>query len=776
MKLLNESGLGLAWAVAKVKPPSIHATWVVKGTFDLVPGGVACLAAEPLLPTGDTPYPDGPDDSCFYPSDFALFKPCADIMLVGCGYAPNAKPTTVLPVHVAVGRFRKSLVIVGDRTTGAGAINAGGIQSQPFTRMPIDYTRAFGGAGYKFNPTGRGRVDELNENGKKIRRLPNVEQPDRLVVDLGGNYNPAGFGPIPLTWSQRMSKAGSYGGDWAKKKWPWFPDDFDWRFFNAAPADQQLPGYLTGDEEIACDNLHRTHAHFVCGLPRLRPRLFLRDAVGSGLRVREVALSLDTLWLDMEAEKLVLVWRGLAEIQHKKLKDILDVLLEKEQLDEPPKPLAYYEARFDALPPAIVDLKDDEDEPKTPWPMDALRKELDALAAKMKKDVAELEQDLVARMTVVATTMKAEGADPALLQTAPQSATNAFAAYTASMATLLAAHPELKGKVPALPPLPPEEEMEEAPEPAADEAAWTRESCASHARGGGVFHAEDLRGLDLSGLDLAGVDFTQSYLGDAKLVGTTLARANLAGVDLSSADLSGADLTDAKLDRANLSGAILTKARALRASLVGCEAVGTRFDNADLTGLVGVKALFAEADFSHAILRDADLSGADMSSSLLCHADLTGATLVAASIGRAKGESVCMAGAKLEGIFAGDGADLRKAMFAGARAAGSVWEAAVLDDADFTRAELRGALFESASLARANFFRADLRSARFDEAQARGALFVQANLFRASFEAADITAADLTASNLYGVEFLEVSDDGARYDGAYLKGTKKANR
>ncbi len=37
-------------------------------------------------------------------------------------------------------------------------------------------------------------------------------------------------------WTQRYSKIGNYKGNYLKERWPWFPKDFDWGYFNAAPA------------------------------------------------------------------------------------------------------------------------------------------------------------------------------------------------------------------------------------------------------------------------------------------------------------------------------------------------------------------------------------------------------------------------------------------------------------------------------------------------------------------------------------------------------------
>ena len=91
----------------------------------------------------------------------------------------------------------------------------------------------YGGTGYKKNPIGKGR--DKDESG--VTWWPNVVDPNL------GDREPAGFGPINRAWSQRADKLGSYGGDYMEKRWPWFPEDFDWGYFNAAPEDRRIVAF-----------------------------------------------------------------------------------------------------------------------------------------------------------------------------------------------------------------------------------------------------------------------------------------------------------------------------------------------------------------------------------------------------------------------------------------------------------------------------------------------------------------------------------------------------
>ena len=59
---------------------------------------------------------------------------------------------------------------------------------------------------------------------------------------------PIGFGPIAQHWQARVSLAGTYDEAWEKSRRPLPPADFSPAFFNVAPADQQLDGYVPGEE------------------------------------------------------------------------------------------------------------------------------------------------------------------------------------------------------------------------------------------------------------------------------------------------------------------------------------------------------------------------------------------------------------------------------------------------------------------------------------------------------------------------------------------------
>ncbi|MHC5039563.1 MAG: DUF2169 family type VI secretion system accessory protein, partial [Planctomycetota bacterium] len=328
-----ESLFTYGWFPGRVPPHALSATLVLKATLDLVPGGTARPADE-LLHLNDEIFEDEDEEkSLRYPGDFALFKPCADVSLVGSCYAPGGKAATVLQVAFEVGSWKKSLAVIGNRTWGL----AGMSQPEPFTKQPLRWEYSYGGEGYKMNPIGRGFEGRL---------LPNLEDPHRLMKSKKAPARPAGFAPIPRLWPRRWRNLGTYDGKWLREDWPWLPKDFDWQHFNAVGEDQQVKPFLRGDETIRVTHCHPDHPVYECRLPGWRPRWLVRRETEAGEAYSEARIHLDTLWVDMDAEQAVLVWRAVHPVSDRKLKDVTGHYIACERIGDDPAPKAEHELRF----------------------------------------------------------------------------------------------------------------------------------------------------------------------------------------------------------------------------------------------------------------------------------------------------------------------------------------------------------------------------------------------------------------------------------------------
>jgi uncharacterized protein YjbI with pentapeptide repeats len=776
MRITIDDGLGIGWTLHAFKATGLSACFVVKGTYQFQNGGAPIAAEEPDELLGDKHTDDDICKSLVYPSDFAPFKPRADVLVLGTGHAPSKKPIARFPVRVKVGPVDKTLMVIGQRTWQRGLLSRSNVtEAQPVVTVPITYENAFGGPKSKKNPVGRGIESD---------ELPTIEDPGRLITSPRDNIDPAGFAPIAAGWESRTKLVGSFDKRWLKERWPWFPANFDFGYFNGAPRDQQVEGYLNGDEELLFENLHAEYSLYRSRLPGHRARCFLFEESAHGDRAfREVPLRLDTVWLDLNVEKMILAWRGHVPVRSIKLKEVEQVLAWTEPLTEPPRPAAYcpvFLAEKRRAEAVALGEETPEEAAAAAAQEAQSAKELEQDFAQFDKDLAASEKEMVEMAAAADASWAAEkaaliasGINPALLEPNPNQSPSQ--AIRAALQDLKSSNTEQAADL--------QKELSEVEQVEAQGAAMEKEFEADFppertrddvlaAIGRRESLAEwNLREMDLSGQDLSGLDLHGALLGEAVLQGANLQKANLTDADLSQANLSGVNLTHAILDGADLDGAILAGAKLTGVSLRGTTLSGLNLVGADLSGCTGKGADFSKTDLTGARFAGAQLPAADFSNAKLAGADFRNAAIPRADMDGVQAVGIILEETDLTGASASEGADLTKANCKRAQAAGAVFGGAALNKADFTRARLGRAQFSDGSLEGAVFDRADLTSASFDGAVLRKARLTNANLIRASFDQADLTEADLTGSNLYEAGFWQAVLDKTNLRNANVKGT-----
>lgn len=312
------------WQIENRTPFAAERTWVrgrdgaeiwlvaVKCTFDILPDGSTEVSSvqPPVLRMAEH-YGEPGKSSLRHEADLVLTKRTTDVLCVGHAYAPGGRPVTELDVGFRVGLVQKVLHVVGDRSWGAMGASA----PLPFVQMPLIYERAFGGADMQSpdrerdwewrNPVGTGfAVSRGNAIGLK---LPNIEYPGEPVRSWDDRPPPAGFGPVGSHWQPRASWAGTYGDHWMKTRQPLLPDDFDDRFFQCAPVDQQAPEFLRGGEPVVLYRL-TPGGDLRFSLPRVYLGFDTRFYDGS----REIhkARKLHSVILDPDSPRVSLVWHS----------------------------------------------------------------------------------------------------------------------------------------------------------------------------------------------------------------------------------------------------------------------------------------------------------------------------------------------------------------------------------------------------------------------------------------------------------------------------------
>lgn len=815
MRTKNLTPFPFGAKVTSRQPPQPEMTLVVRGRFTLKPNepvaplpGIDAVAQGAM--TTDV-FRDADVErvgECLYPSDFADFKLRAEVFLAGTCHTPFAKPLTECPVSFAVGSWSKTLRVIGRRAWSGSVIS----DPLPFTTMALGYRNAFGGPGHKPNPSGKGfNTDEL----------PNVELAHPVVASRADRPPPASYGPINPAWPQRAGKVGrAYGAKYKAERAPFYAEDFDWSYFNAAPDDQQLEGYLRGDEELRFTNLHPAAPVFTAKLPAIRIRAFVKDRAAV---FREVRMTLDTLFADVDEGVLTLVWRGLDKVAEIDLSDVKFALIASERLDEPPQRAEHYREileRFEqdpleldkVLPPDLQGVaqtmkqqKDGTLLEQSPDPS------LDPVSAKLQQKLGKMGEAEQAKVRqAMAQILSSQGA---VSQAQPGTDINALLKDALKKAPPQQPAPVIPMKPGVMPRVRIGDAMKKALESvnnvkrlAADKNIDIQQAAAEMKLDIGVldriealandprlkkldpgymppgaeetplpdpgpnvdWSERDLSGRDLSGLDLSGANLSGSLLTGANLRATILKGANLTGAVLFEAELSGADFSKADLTTADLGRSTAVGASFEAATLTQASFEGANLEKARLSRAIGDQPLFMRARLVGAFLESTRFFQGYFDEATIEQADFTGASLAQCSFLNVKGKRAILTRA----VFpkAGfSGAELWEAQLSQVRGEGSIWLGAKLDRADFSHASLPLSHFTEAVASGARFYAADLREARFYRASLERVDFSFAHMLSVDLSRAALAGAKFNKANLFDAKFVGAAGAGCDFTGANLK-------
>lgn len=182
------------------------------------------------------------------------------------------------------------------------------------------------------NPIGMGFAEPWFLKARKIKRIqaPQIEAYNQSWTRFAHPPAPDGFGIVARSWLPRLPRAGTYDEAWLATRHPWLPANFNFSYWNCAPADQQITPHLRGDETFVLTNLCRPNCpgsttdesgntKLRIGLPGHLPFVLIRFESG---HLDEVPALLDTVAIDTtpgaEGEckqaMVVCVWRATVSI------------------------------------------------------------------------------------------------------------------------------------------------------------------------------------------------------------------------------------------------------------------------------------------------------------------------------------------------------------------------------------------------------------------------------------------------------------------------------
>jgi len=297
---------------------------VVKGTFRMPTAGEASdrllLHERQEPPTMADTYTGAPGLSApLHEADFALRKPRCDLLLLGTAHAPRGEPAERVEVGLQVGRWHKRFDVVGERFWECGRAALRATPPRRFVQRPFGYDTAFGGsdlrhedpqqhAAFEANPIGVGFHLHLRPEWVDGAPMPSTEESGQPISTPAGSYRPMALGPLGRGWSTRRRYAGTYDDAWRDRHFPFLPPDFDERYYQSAPEDQQVPlGYFDREPvEVVLQNLTPDGwARFTIP-PLAAPVRF----VPHGAPPEDVQAVLDTVVIEPDLLRYTLTWRA----------------------------------------------------------------------------------------------------------------------------------------------------------------------------------------------------------------------------------------------------------------------------------------------------------------------------------------------------------------------------------------------------------------------------------------------------------------------------------
>jgi hypothetical protein len=352
MELINSTRMVAGYTMGMEPSGRELLVVVIKGTFRIPTEADAPLRLHeeqvPLV-MSDVFYGEPGLSAPKYEVDFAPRKQRCDVLLNASAHAPEGRATSRLEVAVRVGNWSKAFAVVGDRVWEATGVGIGASSPVPFTTMPITYDRAFGGvdafhedpakhAAFVPNPAGRGFHSQLVKEWINGAPLPNTEESDRPVNWVDGKFSPMSFGPIGRQWESRARYAGTYDQEWLDNVFPFLPADFDERYYQAAPEDQQLPVPL-GEQRVTLINLTGdSERTFV--LPHLQAPVHVFPKSGGR---EEFTAPVDTVVMEPDEERVTMTWRVTRPL-NRNIFEIGQVLIGRKSSD-------WWSDRDSSLPP-----------------------------------------------------------------------------------------------------------------------------------------------------------------------------------------------------------------------------------------------------------------------------------------------------------------------------------------------------------------------------------------------------------------------------------------
>lgn len=280
------------------------------------------------------------------PYDQGLQKSRGSFAVHGTAYALSANQQQGMAVRASLGPLSKTLHVFPPRQWRKGLTGWAIEQTAPLSSVPMDWSHAYGAKGYPDNPEGIGYIADADK--AEGVSLPQIEDTRVPLRSPGEKLTPASLLPLPPQASGRMAFLGTCDEQWKNQRAPYLPLDTDPRWFDEVAQDQCSDAYWSGSEAWSVAGMHPLKSEVGGRLPGYRPRLFVqRRALANAPAlpkdqpvlepIEEALLTLDTVWLFPDAERVLLLYRCTLHVTDLDGEDLAALGVGVERVGEPGK-------------------------------------------------------------------------------------------------------------------------------------------------------------------------------------------------------------------------------------------------------------------------------------------------------------------------------------------------------------------------------------------------------------------------------------------------------
>lgn len=751
--------------------------------------------------------------------DLAIPKAQAEFLATGYAFTRHQQDKTACAVRIEIDSLNKTLIVSGDRYWEGNSPSP----PQPFEKVRVDWSRAFGGEGYADNPCGIG-YRAVETDGYKRHYLPNIEATHGRLIAPHQQPVPAGFGPLDICWPRRFRLMGKrYDAAWLKQDFPGFARDTDWKVFNAASPDQWWPDRdcLPPQARWRIWNMHPEKPLQEGILPSWQARCFVNRQRGEEILFEEVALRATTVWFFPHREQMLLIWQGSHRINEDDAADILQLMpaLEKQgatrsinhyrkvlnqRLDKERGALFAFREK-DLMPEEVIgpwldsnieqsaspmrnnlknkmkllreqhrvrlsksgmnidELLPEYEEPELPS-LDELPEFIEKMERKGEKMRAEAEQrkrDMEAKYPHLTHNDGHKLRGPEAMQCMEEMLTRhkSWLSEKKLAQSREALHKMYLLSVQHQPP---------ARRLKPEQTQQVRQRVEQIYSQGGDFSGMDLTGADLSAMDLRGANFNKALLECADLSHCQLDKASFQEAILARAELHHTSLNGADLSGANLALAQCYHTDFSDACFQDTQLQQTLFDNCIFDRAVLKNALFRETFLTHSRFHQADLDCCIFMELTLPGLDFSGARLHKVTFLQSMLQQAIFASATLNSCSfvetQAEAADFSHAVWLTC----AVALESSLNEANFSQATLKQSNLRQVLLQGADFTLAKLDNSDLSEADCRNACFRRASLAGSLCIRTDFRQADFSGANLISALLSKSRLEGANFSGANL--------